>query len=223
LAQELGLPSASSALRYFNDIPVIVVERYDRYRQGARVLRIHQEDCCQALGRMPQQKYQNEGGPSSLQIYELIREWSSDPLADQRVFVQSLMFNWLILGTDGHAKNYSVLISPNSQVRLAPLYDIASALPYSESFTIRKVKLAMKIGSQYLVSRIRRNEWLTFATEHQLDPSWMEETIVRLATQIPKCAENVYHEMQHKEFDHPFVENLVRSLSARARECLSQI
>jgi len=55
------------------------------------------------------------------------------------------MLNWLIAGTDAHAKNYSVLIAPQGRVRLAPLYDIASVLPYPR-FDLHKVKLAMKVG-----------------------------------------------------------------------------
>jgi len=58
----------------------------------------------------------------------------------------------LIAGTDAHAKNYSLLLS-GPQVRLAPLYDVASILPYDE-FDLRKVKLAMKIGGEYKLSQI---------------------------------------------------------------------
>ncbi len=92
------------------------------------MIRIHQEDTCQALGRMPRQKYQNEGGPSSREIFGLLHDWSSDRSADEEVFVKSLALNWILYGTDSHAKNYSLLIAPGNQVRLAPLYDIASAL-----------------------------------------------------------------------------------------------
>jgi serine/threonine-protein kinase HipA len=49
LAGELGFPTASSSVQYFGDCPVITVERYDRIRQRDGVIRVHQEDLCQAL------------------------------------------------------------------------------------------------------------------------------------------------------------------------------
>src|SRR5205814_1903999 len=112
---------------------VIVVERYDRQRttDGA-VARIHQEDLCQALGVMPTAKYQNEGGPTPEDIVALLRHNVSPAAAAAESvdrFAGMLAFNWIIGGTDAHAKNYSVLLH-GPQVRLAPAYDVASALVY---------------------------------------------------------------------------------------------
>jgi hypothetical protein len=47
-------------------------------------------------------------------------------------FAGALAFNWLIASTDAHAKNYGLLLA-GRQIRLAPLYDIASILPYDSS------------------------------------------------------------------------------------------
>jgi serine/threonine-protein kinase HipA len=223
LAQELGLPAASSRVLHFKDIPVIVVERYDRHRQGEKVIRIHQEDTCQALGRMPQQKYQNEGGPSSREIFGLLHEWSSDRQADEEVFIKSLALNWILYGTDGHAKNYSLLIAPGGQVRLAPLYDIASAIPYPETVPPRKAKLAMKIGGEYLVSRIGRHEWEKFAAEQRLDKDSLVESIVAMAKGLPKLVENLDREMGQQGISNSTTRKLAQSLVARARECLRQM
>ena len=38
----------------------------------------------------------------------------------------------LIAGTDAHAKNYAILIGAGGQIRLTPLYDVASTLPYPD-------------------------------------------------------------------------------------------
>ena len=223
LAQELGLPAASSRVIHFKGIPVIVVERYDRYRDGDKVIRIHQEDTCQALGRMPQQKYQNEGGPSSREIFGLLHDWSSDRQADEKVFVKSLALNWILYGTDGHAKNYSLLIASEGQVRLAPLYDIASAIPYPDTVPPRKAKLAMKIGGQYLVSRIGRHEWVKFAAEHRLDKDWLLETIVTMAKVLPSLVEGLEKEMRQQKISHALTKKLAQSLAVRSQECLAQL
>jgi serine/threonine-protein kinase HipA len=223
LAQELGLPAASSRIHHFKGIPVIVVERYDRLRTGDKVIRIHQEDACQALGRMPQQKYQNEGGPSSREIFGLLHDWSSDRQADEEVFVRSLVLNWMLYGTDGHAKNYSLLIAPGNQVRLAPLYDIASALPYPDAVPPRKAKLAIKIGGQYLVSRIGRHEWEKFAAEHRLDKEALLEDILTMAKALPDLAGNLEREMQQQEISNAVTKKLAQSLAVRSRECLEQM
>lgn len=76
-----------------------------------------------------------------------MRTYSTDRQTDVDTFTAALGFNWLIAGTDAHAKNSSLLLS-GPHVRLAPLYDVASVLPYDE-FDSRKVKLAMKVGKCY--------------------------------------------------------------------------
>ena len=221
LAQELGLPAAFSRVLFFKGVPVIVVERYDRLREGNRVIRIHQEDACQALSRMPQQKYQNEGGPSTLEIFNLLREWSSNRQADEEVFIKSLVLNWILYGTDGHSKNYSLLIASGGQVRLAPLYDIGSALPYPDAVPPRKAKLALKIGGQYLVSRIGRHEWEKFAVEHRLDKERLIEGIVNMAKELPSLVDNLEKEMQQQGISSPVTRKLAESLTARSQECLA--
>jgi serine/threonine-protein kinase HipA len=221
LAQELDLPAASSRVLFFKEIPVIVVERYDRLREGKKVIRIHQEDACQALSRMPQQKYQNEGGPSTLEIFKLLQEWSSNRQVDEEVFIKSLVLNWILYGTDGHAKNYSLLIASGSQVRLAPLYDIGSALPYPDAVPPRKAKLALKIGGQYLVSRIGRHEWEKFAVEHRLDKEKLIESIVNMAKGLPNLVDNLEREMRQQGISNPVTKKLAESLSARSQECIA--
>ena len=57
-AQRLGLLAASSELARFEDERVFVVERYDRRRVNGELRRLHQVDMCQALGVMPDLKYQ---------------------------------------------------------------------------------------------------------------------------------------------------------------------
>src|SRR5207248_10152473 len=140
-------PAAASSVARFGGETAIVVERYDRVRVGREVVRVHQEDMCQALAELPTRKYENEGGPGTRAIVDLLREHSRRGVEDVATFLGGLAFNWLVAGTDAHAKNYSVLIGAGG-VRLAPLYDVASALPY-RGVQLQKLALAMKIGGKY--------------------------------------------------------------------------
>ena len=152
-ARELGLRAAPSWLASFGEERAIVIERYDRTGLPGAVVRVHQEDLCQALGVPPSSKYENEGGPGAEQIARLLRrEVRPRRAVDDAVglFADALAFNWIIAGTDAHAKNYSVLLAGGA-VRLAPLYDIASALPYDDMY-VPKLRLAMRVGGEYRVA-----------------------------------------------------------------------
>lgn len=147
-----GLPAARTRLVRFEDVTAVVVARYDRLGNGLRRDRLHQEDVCQALGLRPDMKYQSDGGPSPEDIAGLIRRTHPGraAAAATRTFLDALIWNWIIGGTDAHAKNYSLLLS-GSEVRLAPLYDVASALPYDTAE--QKLRLAMKFGSDYKLNQ----------------------------------------------------------------------
>jgi serine/threonine-protein kinase HipA len=122
---------------------------------------------CQALGLHPTSKYESDGGPGIATIVELLRDQSSDANKDVEAFVGAIAFNWLIAGTDAHAKNYSLLLGSGGGVRLAPIYDLASIHPYRAP-GLRRVKLAMKIGGEYRLSNIGLRHWQRFAIELRL-------------------------------------------------------
>jgi serine/threonine-protein kinase HipA len=221
LARRLEFPTANSRVMTFDGQKAIVVERFDRVRSPQGWLRIHQEDLCQALGVHPARKYQNDGGPGPKAIVELIRNHSSAPNDDVVTFVDALAFNWLIAGTDAHAKNYGVLIAPG-RVRLAPLYDVASVLPYPR-FDVNRVKLAMKIGEQYRMSKIRRSDWLKMAQQLGLESEPLFERIVHMAEAIPDLAPEVGAELKRAGLTDPIIDRLVTRLVGRARSCLKLI
>jgi serine/threonine-protein kinase HipA len=221
LARRLEFPTANSRVMTFDDQRAIVVERFDRFRSPQGWLRIHQEDLCQALGVHPSRKYQNDGGPGPKAIVELIRNHSSAPNDDVVTFVDALAFNWLIGGTDAHAKNYGVLIAPG-RIRLAPLYDVASVLPYPR-FDVNRVKLAMKIADRYRMNEIRRGDWLKLAEQLGLDSEPLLERIVHMAEAIPDLAPEVGAELKHAGLADPVIDRLVTRLVGRARSYLKRI
>jgi serine/threonine-protein kinase HipA len=217
LTRSLGLPTARSKVMRFGEEIAIIIERYDRQHRGNDIIRVHQEDVCQALGIMPTKKYQNEGGPSPSDIVELLRTYSTDRQTDVDTFTAALGFNWLIAGTDAHAKNYSLLLS-GPHVRLAPLYDVASILPYDQ-IDLRKVKLAMKVGGEYKLSLIGLRHWQKFAHEARIDADKLIETLIAMSKQLPEEARAVQVQAREEGLAEPIVTRLVTQLIERADEC----
>ena len=217
LARGLGLPTAQSKVMRFKDEIAIVIERYDRQRKGNDIIRVHQEDVCQALGILPTKKYQNEGGPSAYDIAELVRTYSTDRQEDLNTFIAAMGFNWLIAGTDAHAKNYSLLLS-GRRIRLAPLYDVASVLPY-DGFDLQKIKLAMKVGGEYRVSQIGLRQWQKFAREMRIEADELIDLLISMATQLPDEVNAVQKRARDEGLDAPSIERLAAQLVKRAAEC----
>lgn len=218
LAREVGLPATASEVMHFGDEVAIVVERYDRVRTASGIVRAHQEDTCQVLGVHPIRKYENEGGPGVPSVVGILREHSRSLAEDIDTFIDALAFNWIIAGTDARAKNYSFLIGVDGTIRLAPLYDVASALPY-ESMREQKIKLAMKIGGKYRVRDIGPYAWQKCATELGLDPESVLARVVRMAAVIPDQVSALQKTEQEKGLSHPVVRRLVEEIVLRARRC----
>jgi serine/threonine-protein kinase HipA len=158
VAAALGLPAATSRIIDFAGKRVLAIERFDRtWRRDGRLLRLPQEDCCQALSIPPTRKYESDGGPGIREIMQFLKG-SDTPEADQRTFLKAQMVFWLLGATDGHAKNFSIHLAPGGRFRLTPLYDIISTQPSLDAGQIRQnqMKLAMAVGTNkhYVVNTI---------------------------------------------------------------------
>lgn len=129
LMSALGFDVANTGIFRFEDQRVLVVERFDRrWRDDGALLRLPQEDFCQALGVPRAQKYESDGGPGIAAIDGVLRFGSEGP-ADQRIFLRANLAFWLMAAIDGHAKNFSLRIEAGGRYRLTPLYDILSVYP----------------------------------------------------------------------------------------------
>lgn len=149
LIQGFGLAVANSHIEQFGQRSVLVVERFDRQWRGEdRLIRLPQEDFCQALSVPPSLKYQNQGGPSAAAVLEVLKA-SDAPREDQAAFIKSQIVFWLMGATDGHAKNFSLFLRPGGRFKLTPFYDVLSAQPAFDAKAIphSKFTLAMSAGS----------------------------------------------------------------------------
>jgi serine/threonine-protein kinase HipA len=228
LAREVGLAAAASEVRRFGDEVAIVVARFDRVereesdaRRAARrrsVLRVHQEDMCQAMAVHPAAKYQNEGGPAPVQVALLLREHSTHPEEDVATFFDALAFSWLTAGTDAHAKNNSLLHSAGGRVRLAPLYDLATALLYPD-IDPERLRLAMKIGSKYRLRDIVRRHWVACSEELGIDSRAALERVEKMAEEIPRLLETIRPRLTGDGLDRVVVARLVDVLTAHVARC----
>jgi serine/threonine-protein kinase HipA len=220
-ARRAGLVAVRTTVSRFGDESAVVVDRYDRSVQGEAIVRVHQEDLCQALGIPPTEKYQNDGGPSPATIANLMRRAMAPRVADEAVwrFADALIWNWLIAGTDGHAKNYSLLLA-GDQVRFAPLYDISSALPYGVHE--KKLRLAMKIGGDYRLFP-ERNNWPDAASELGLEPDALLHRVETLGTLLPVALAEAAEAPDVVALARPMPDLLVNLVAERAARCLRLI
>jgi serine/threonine-protein kinase HipA len=189
--------------------------------------RVHQEDFCQALQVHPSLKYQNDGGPGPKQIVDLLRANASGAQRsgnrgapttydeDVSTFFDALILNWLIGGTDAHAKNYSILIGGGGLVRLAPLYDIASVLAYSD-FDPRKAKLAMKIGGEYRLHDIGLSQWRRLAADVRTDGDRLIDRARAMAAELPDRVADEVGKLRTAGLSHRVIDALARALPLRA-------
>ncbi len=144
LAHRIGLPVPAAQVVEIEGVEVYMIERYDRKRTApGEIERLHQEDFCQALGVIPEMKYEQEGGPGFLACFRLVEEWSDEPILDTLNLLRWALFNFLIGNADSHAKNLSFLYVGGT-VRLAPFYDLLSTAVYERVSN----KFAMKMGGQ---------------------------------------------------------------------------
>ena len=158
LAKSFGLPVPDVDLLKIAEKDIFVVERYDRIKEADSIQRLHQEDFCQALGIMSTTKYQNDGGPGIIDIFNTILKVCTVPALESQKFLRYVLFNYVIGNCDSHGKNYSMLYK-NNRVELSPLYDVVSTIIYSGLTE----KLSMKIGKHYEIQKVTQEDFSLLA------------------------------------------------------------
>lgn len=178
-----GLPVNKAEIIQFDDIKTLVVERFDRSWTGDKkwLLRLPQEDLCQALGIQPAFKYESDGGPGIQNIMNLLLG-SREANTDRIKFMKSVFLFWILGAIDGHAKNFSLSIKPQGRYQLTPLYDVISAYPMAAKRQLewQELNMAMALKGKnrhYLWNTIQPRHWLETADKCQFSSSMMQEII----------------------------------------------
>lgn len=184
LAAAFGLPVARAEMATFGATRALVIERFDRrWTADGRLVRLPQEDCCQALSVPPTLKYEAEGGPGMVAILELLKG-ADRPAEDQTRFLAAQILFWIIGATDGHAKNFSLFLTPGGGYRLTPLYDILTVQPSLDRGEIerRQMRLAMAVGANrhYRLDEIQPRHFAQTAAAAKLPDRIVRDAFVQV-------------------------------------------
>lgn len=197
LLSAFGLPVNNAEILRFEDVQVLVVERFDRKWQDEQtwLLRIPQEDMCQALGYPADLKYESDGGPGMEAIMRLLL-FADDAYQARRQFMKSTFLFWLLAAIDGHAKNFSITLEANGRYKLTPLYDVMSAYPIIEKKQLqaKKIKMAMGLKANnrhYHWHNIQIRQWLAMAEHCNFSENDMKSIIDEIFDQLDSVIDNV--------------------------------
>ncbi len=130
LAQAIGIEAAQATILQSSKRTAIGVLRYDRMvGRNGQLLRLHQEDFAQANGLPPGRKYER-GTLPGLDLKTLLETGRHVSATDALALLDQVIFNILVVNTDAHAKNYSLILPVGAAPRLAPLYDVSTVLSW---------------------------------------------------------------------------------------------
>jgi len=211
LARNLGLPVALVETTTVGGRRIIVVERYDRtVHADGSVERIHQEDFCQAIGVLPDKKYEEDGGPSLRRIAEILQAAASPDSLD--LLLRAVIVNVLIANGDAHGKNFSLLHDPSGVLRFAPLYDLISTMVYGDD------RLAMYIDTVQRTNRVTADRIVKEAGRWGMSERRATEIVADILDRVPAAAEAARDETEALPSD---VTAVVDSQVARLRSAFS--
>jgi serine/threonine-protein kinase HipA len=198
-----GVPVAACSMERFGEQKTLVVERFDRRlsSRGDWILRLPQEDFCQATGTSRARKYESEGGPGIRRIMQLLL--GSTQAEDDRLdFFRTQVLFWMLCAIDGHAKNFSIFLEAHGRYRLTPRYDVISAFSIGRrhsKFSTQKVSMAMAVEGEnrhYRWNTIHKRHWEETARLCGIDAYWpalLDELIKKtpgvldaVAAELPK-------------------------------------
>ncbi|WP_417491015.1 type II toxin-antitoxin system HipA family toxin [Maricaulis sp.] len=219
LCHALGLDVAGSQIHDFEDVRVLAVERFDRIRaRDGRLLRVPQEDFCQALGVPPTIKYNADGGPGLDECLSLLNG-SDHPEADRLAFLKAQIVFWMIGATDGHAKNFSIFLTPGGRYRMTPLYDIMTAQPNHlvNELKRQEFKLAMAVGDRrhYRIDKIRPHHFMQSAKKAGVPGEQVEVLFEELRQAAAGAIETAVAEMP-ENFPPEVADGIGAALAVRA-------
>jgi len=215
LARKLELPTVRTSWRRVGSEGLLLVERYDRRRDGDTVTRLHQEDFCQAFGLPSFKKYEGEGGPTFPRCVEHVRKTAIEPLRDTQSLLRWHAFNLVAGNADGHAKNLSMLW--NNGWQLAPFYDLVC----TRAFDNLDRRLAMTFGPEGDPDRVRRKQIEEWASSVDLRAASLVATVVALARKTQEVLGDIATEAEVQ--DSPAVAGIAHLVGKQAKRLLREL
>jgi serine/threonine-protein kinase HipA len=158
LASLCGIRTAKSFIIDVDGELAYAVKRFDRERSGTQLVRLLQEDFCQASSILPINKYEKDGGPGFSSCIRILKDHSSRPAVEIPHFIDLFIFNYIVGNRDAHGKNFS-LLHKNGLVQLAPAYDLVCTSLFPELST----DMAMSIDGIYSDELVTRSNFIQMA------------------------------------------------------------
>ena len=196
---------------------VLLIKRYDRVLDNDVLMRLHQEDFCQAMGLSHDLKYQAEGGPGLKSCFNIVRSYSANPIKDFQQLMQWVFFNYLIGNMDGHAKNLSFIYQAK-QIRLAPFYDMLCTDIYEDL----SQKLAMKIGGENRPEWIMERHWKRFAEEIKINNPILKKRLLDFCLKLISKIDNTYADFINRYQQNNLLEDIITVIKKRSSRTLKQ-
>jgi serine/threonine-protein kinase HipA len=216
IAKRLGFGVPNVEIRKFQNITVLLIERYDRHTHENYIERVHQEDFCQALAIPSSMKYQNEEGPGFKQSFELLNH-TYLPAVDRNRLASIVIFNYLIGNMDAHGKNFS-LVHHSDGIKLSPFYDILCTRAYPELAS----KMAMKIGSQYDADDVQPRHWQQLCEDVNYRYLALASKIEIYADQIKRAAMEEKEQIQANSMFHPIIDKIIDVINLNIDQTLKK-
>jgi len=207
LAKQTGLPVVDIELHSIEKRFYAQIERYDRaWDERGEVQRLHQEDFCQALGYGHEKKYQDSGGPTFADCYQLLQDVSTDPAIDTQNLLRWQIFNVLAGNSDGHAKNLSLLYLQNGGIRLSPFYDLVC----TRAIDRIDYHLAFDVGGQRDPGQITTKHWDALARQCDVGPRFLRRLLQETATSLLEKISNTKALFEAQYGDYPSLQRIER-------------
>jgi serine/threonine-protein kinase HipA len=222
VGRRLGIDCAPSRPDRIGDSEMLLVERYDREVDGSgEVVRLHQEDFCQALGIDGDHKYQREQGPGLADCFELVRRTCRTPGAELPKLLDAWALSFVAANHDAHGKNFSLLYRA-SGTEFAPVYDVLSTLAYRGIKPMDR-KMAMHVGGEYRLEWVRRRHLERLLSDAGLGSAASRRRLRSLARRAPAAIDAAAHDLRRERWWHAHMDNVVELGHRRAKALLADI
>ena len=220
-----GLPVARCDLATFEDQKVLIVKRFDRKYAANKnwIIRLPQEDFCQAKAISPLYKYQKDGGPGIADCIKIL-DGASEPAMDRQTFFKAQIIFWLLFATDGHSKNFSIRHLSRDAYELTPLYDILSIHPLigpkNNQIPVQRAKMAMAIRASknyYLIQKIQRRHFISQARAVGISETDVNDMIDTIVDATEAIAQKIY-DMLPDSFPQRLADTVLQGMQSQARK-----
>lgn len=224
LMQAYGVPTAHCTIEQFEDIKVLAVERFDRVwsEDKSWLIRLPQEDMCQALGYPSHMKYEADGGPGMDKILNLLNG-SIQAAQDKFNFIKAQFLFWLLCASDGHAKNFSIHIKAGGSYAMTPVYDVLSLYPVlghgPNLVPPQKVRMAMALrgtNAHWKMQEIQPRNWHELAKRHGMAPTGADSPYEQVIEQTPAAIAKIQDLLAQGFPDH-ISTSILQGLGAAAK------